>query len=152
MSFDLIIPPKFESAYALGELTLMSTKAGLSSTLVDSSHNFVSHAGYVESSGINAVVDTLAVGGSGAARADPRGLLLVAMSGVVAGIALGAGAEYLRHRRKQVRAATENSQSRDETVLVGAEAVVDAKLARRSRATSLPCPVAPSKERYEFSR
>lgn len=48
MAYDINIPEPFAEAYLGGELILMETDAGLSTTLVDSTYTIVGSAGLVE--------------------------------------------------------------------------------------------------------
>jgi hypothetical protein len=128
-SYDLLGTAEQAIAFAAGELTLMSTKSGLSTTLVNSSHDFVGHAGLAERAGVGAGAAVLATGGSGATSAAARAVWpsVAAAAGVVI---LGVvGTWYFLHKRKNARVATEDNQSGVETVLAEAEAVVDAEFA-----------------------
>ena len=137
-SYDLVGTAEQALAFAAGQVTLMSTKAGLSTTLVDSSHDFVGQLGLAERSGVDAGADILATGGSGAAVATAAAAWPAVVAGVVILGALGAGTWYVLHKRKNARVATEDDQPVVEMVLAEAEAVVDAEYARLRETTRKP--------------
>lgn len=134
-SYDVLGAVKQAAALAAGEVSLMSTKTGLSTTLVDRSHDFAGHVGLAES--IPAGAEIMATGWSGAtgvaARAVSPGVAAGAAAGVV--ILVVAGTWYFIHKRQKPRVATEDHQSGVQSVLAGAEAVVDAEYARLSQTT-----------------
>lgn len=133
-SFDLFMTQEEAVAFRAGALKLMSTKAGLSTTLVDPSHTFVSQAGLVKRVGVGAGVDIIT---------PPRNLIKnrAAHPGqpavaVVAGLALlGAGGTlFLLHMRKKAKLASGSYSSGDERVLADAEEIVDAESVRLRQA------------------
>jgi len=117
-SFDLRATPEHAAAYAAGELTLMSTKAaGPCTTLVDSSHTIVGHAGLAKRAGA-AVTSWRPV--EAAPRGVPAAAALPAVTAAV--VVLGAGTWYVLHKRKKAVAAAEDNQSGVETMPVETEA------------------------------
>ena len=128
-SYDVLGTIEQAAAFAAGDVCLMSTKTGLSTTLVNGNHDFAGHVGLAES--IPAGAEILATGGSGATGVVARAVSPDVAAGVV--ILVVAGTWYFIHKRKKPRVATEGHQSGVQSVLAEAEAVVDAEYARLSQ-------------------
>lgn len=129
MSYEVTIPDAFADAFAAGTVSLMETEAGLSTTLVDASHNFVGTAGLREAPDVSAMLQHLPTGETPVVGRTT--LVAIAAAAVVT---IGTGTFlYVRHRRrlaKATTATTEGNRPGADLVLGEAEAVVDAELAR----------------------
>ena len=123
---------------AAGQVSLMSTKTGLSTILVDRNHDFAGHVGLSEMVRSPIGPDILLSGGESAASAAQRAVR-PGVAAVAAVVILGsAGTWYLVHKRRKDKAAPEDIQPAVQPVLAEAEAVVDAELARLSQTTHGP--------------
>lgn len=112
MPFQLLIPAGLAPAFAAGEVTLMTTAAGATTTLVGASGTIVGTATLVPATGATAAGATVMAGGGGAAGATAAAgaaALALPIALVVGGALLAGGGCYLLFRKHRAKKAAEDA-------------------------------------------
>lgn len=110
MPFQLLIPATLASAFAAGDVTLMTTAAGATTTLVGASGTIVGTAALVPTAGVTASGATVLAGSGGAAGATAAAgaaTLVLPIALAVGGAMLVGGGCFLLYRRHCARKAVE---------------------------------------------